>query len=149
MSSSKKNAKGVTGEFSYGDINTPRWTEVRPCEWPHLAFMDEARFHQEFVQFIANARLTNFLPNECDQHHVLTNSFVQNFHFLSRNEPLEVCFNLYSETRQIPLTEFCEICIIPSDGELREPRPAKFEGFFRTLTVGEERGASKATATSL
>ena len=36
-----------------------------------------------------------------------------------------------------------------SDGELREPRLAEFEDFLLTLTVGEERGVSKATGTSL
>ena len=65
-SSSNKKAKGVTGESSTGDINTPRWTEARTCEWTHIAFTEEARFHQEFAQFIANAGLTNFLADECD-----------------------------------------------------------------------------------
>ena len=122
---------------------------MRPCEWPHDAFMEEAGFHQEFAQFIANVGLTKFLAAKCDQYHILTNSFVQNFHFLSRNNPPEVQFNLYAETRQIPLTDFCDICLIPSDGELREPRPAEFEDFLLTLTMGDERGVSNATATSL
>jgi hypothetical protein len=74
---------------------------------------------------------------------------VQNFHFLSSNNPPEVQFNLYSETRQMPLTDFCEICLIPSDGEIREPRPAEFENFYCTLSVGDERGVSSVTATSL
>ena len=85
--------------------------------------MNEAGFHQEFAQFVANAGLTDFLSDECDQYHILTNSFVQNFHFLSRLEPPMVRFDLYAEHHEIPLAEFCEICLIPSDGELREPRP--------------------------
>jgi hypothetical protein len=60
-----------------------------------------------------------------------------------------VQFNLYAETRQMPLTDFCDICLIPSDGEIREPIPAEFDGFYRTLTVGDERGVSSVTATSL
>ena len=44
--SSKKNAKGVIGESSDNDLNTPRMVEVRPCEWPH------------------NAGLTDFLVDE-------------------------------------------------------------------------------------
>jgi hypothetical protein len=147
--SSKKNAKGVIRESSDNDLNTPRMAEVRPCEWPHNAFMEEVGFHQEFAQFVADAGLTDFLADECDQHHLLTNSFVQNFHFLSRNNPPEVRFNLYVEPHQIPLTDFCDICLIPSNGELREPRPAEFEDFLLTLTVGDERGMSNATATSL
>ena len=96
--SSKKNAKGVIGEPSYNDLHTPRRAEVRPCEWPHDAFMEEAGFHQEFAQFVANAGLTEFLAAKCDQYHILTNSFVQGFYYLGRNIPPEVQFNLYAET---------------------------------------------------
>ena len=39
--------------------------------------------------------------------------------------------------------------MIPSDGSLAEPRPAEFEAFYRTLTVGDERGVSVVTATSI
>ena len=74
---------------------------------------------------------------------------MQNFHFHPRNNPPEVSFNLYVEHRQIPLTEFCDICMLPSDGGLVEPRPSEFDGFYRTLTVGDERGVSGTTATSL
>ena len=58
-------------------------------------------------------------------------------------------FDLYAENHHIPLTEFCNICMIPSDGSLAEPRPAEFEAFYRTLTVGEERGVSAITAAGL
>ena len=58
-------------------------------------------------------------------------------------------FDLYAENHQLPLTEFCEICLIPSDGSLAEPRPTGFEAFYRTLTVGDERGVSATTAVSL
>jgi hypothetical protein len=60
-----------------------------------------------------------------------------------------VRFDLYAEHHEIPLAEFCEICLIPSDGDVREPRPEEFEDFLHTLTVGEERGVSRARATSL
>ena len=65
-SSLKWNAKGVLGESSDNDLNIPCRTEVRPCEWPHNTFMNEAGFRQEFAQFVANAGLTNFLADECD-----------------------------------------------------------------------------------
>ena len=39
--------------------------------------------------------------------------------------------------------------MIPSDGSLAEPRPAEFEAFYRTLTVGDERGVSAITAAGL
>jgi hypothetical protein len=74
---------------------------------------------------------------------------VQSFHFLSGNNPPEVQFNLYAEPHQMPLIEFCDVCLIPSDGEIREPRPPEFEEFYRTLTVGDERGVSSVTSASL
>ena len=58
-------------------------------------------------------------------------------------------FNLYAKTRQIPLTKFCDISLIPSDREIRDPRPAEFEEFYCTLSVGDERGVSSVTTTSL
>ena len=39
--------------------------------------------------------------------------------------------------------------MIPSDGSLVEPRPAGFDDFNRTLTVGDERGVSATTAAGL
>ena len=115
---SKKGSKGVIGESSDNDLHTRRRAEVWQCEWPHSPFMDGPGIRQEFAQFAANVGLTNFIAAECEQYHLLTNSFVQSFHFLSRNNPPEVQFNLYVETRQIPLTEFCDICMIPSNGDL-------------------------------
>ena len=96
---SKKNSKGVIGESSDNDARTRRMAEVRPCEWPHNPFMDEAGIRQEFAQFATNAGLTDFNAAECEQYHLLRNSFVQSFHFISRNNPLEVRFHLYDETR--------------------------------------------------
>ena len=77
------------------------------------------------------------------------NSFVQSFNYLGRNNPPEVEFNLHAETHRMSLTDFCNICLIPSDGDLREPRPSEFEDFLLAFTVGEDRGVSRATATSL
>ena len=74
---------------------------------------------------------------------------MQNFQFHTGNNPPKVSFNLYTEHHQIPLTEFCDICMLPSDGGLVEPRPSEFDGFYRTLTVGDERGVSGTTAVSL
>ena len=139
---SKKNSKGVIGESSDSDLH-PRWlAEVRSCEWPHTPFLEVAGILQEFTQYAANAGLTNFIADECEQHQILTNIFVQSFTFLPRNNPPEVSFDLYVENHHIPLTEFCNICMITSDGGLAEPRPAEFEAFYRTLTVGDERGVS-------
>ena len=101
------------------------------------------------MQYATNAGLTDFIADECEQHQILTNIFVQSFTFLPRNNPPEVRFDLYVETHKIPLTEFCNICMIPSDGSLAEPRSAEFEAFYRTLTMGDERGVSAITAAGL
>ena len=39
--------------------------------------------------------------------------------------------------------------MIPSDGSLFEPRLSEFEAFYRTLTVGDERGVSGITTAGL
>ena len=146
---SKKNSKGVIGESSDSDRHLRRLVEVRQCEWPHTPFLEEAGILQEFTQYAANADLTEFIADECDQHQILTNIFVQSFTFLPRNNPPEVSFDLYAKNHQITVTEFCNIGLIRSDGSLAEPRPAGFEAFYRTLTVGDERGVSATTAASI
>ena len=92
------------------------------------------------MQYIANAGLNDFIADECDQHQILTNVFVQSFTFLPRNNPPEVSFHLYAENHQIPLTKFCNIWMIMSDGSLAEPRPTEFDAFCRALRVDHERG---------
>ena len=94
---SKKNSKGVIGQSSDNDLHTLRLAELRPCEWSHISFLQEAGIHEEFMQFIANAGPTDFIADECDQHQILTNVFVQSFTFLPRNNPPEVSFDLYAE----------------------------------------------------
>ena len=133
---SKKSSKGVIGGSSDNDLHTQRLAELRLCEWPHNPFMEGAGILQEVAQWATNAGLTDFIADECEQYHLLTNSFVQNFHFHYRNNPPEVSYNLYVENHQIPLTEFCDICMLPSDGDLEEPKPLECESFFHTLTVG-------------
>ena len=103
---SKKSAKGVIGESMGNDLHTRRRAEVRPCEWPHNPFMDGVGIHQECAQFAANTGLSDFIAAECEQYHLLTNSFVQSFDFVSRNNPPKVQFNLYAETHHMPLTIF-------------------------------------------
>src|SRR3990170_1356522 len=69
---SKKSSKGVIQESSDNDLHTRRRAEVRPCEWPHNPFMDEAKIRQEFAQFATNAGLTDFIAAECERCHLLT-----------------------------------------------------------------------------
>ena len=119
--SSSRSPKGVVRRTQDQDINLVRNTEVRPCEWPHTPFMNEAGVYEEFMQFIANAGLTDFLANECNQYYLLTNSFVQNFYFINTPGAPTVRSALYAINYEMPLHEFCEICLLPSDRGIREP----------------------------
>jgi hypothetical protein len=123
--------------------------EVRPCEWPHYPFLDATGIRQEFDQYAANAGLIAFIADECEQYYILTNSFVQSFKFLGRNDPPKAQFKLYAEPHQMTLAEFCNVCLIPFDGDMRDPRPAGFEEFYSTLSVGDSRGVSSAIPASL
>ena len=80
---SKKNSKGVIGESYDNDLNLRRLAEVRPCEWPHIPFLQEAGIHEEFMQFIVNTSLTDFIADECDRHQILTNVFFSNHYILA------------------------------------------------------------------
>ena len=61
---SKKNSKGVIGESSDSDLHPRRLAEVWPCEWPHTPFLQEAGIFEEFMQYIVNAGLIDFIaPN--------------------------------------------------------------------------------------
>ena len=45
--------------------------------------------------------------------------------------------------------EFCEVCLIPSEGRAIEPHPRDVADFISEVTVGERRGVSEARVTSL
>ena len=75
--------------------NLPRTTEIRACEWPSEDLLRAASIYEDFHELAHNAGLTAFLHDQCDQYLLLTNTFVQNFHFHSRNSPPTVEFHLY------------------------------------------------------
>ena len=57
---SKKNSKGVIGESSDSDLHPWRLAEVRPCEWPHTPFMEEAEsFRSSHNMLLMPASLTS------------------------------------------------------------------------------------------
>ena len=61
--------------------NLPRTAEVRSSEWPSDDFLGAAGIYEDFYELAKNAGLTAFLHDQCDQYLLLTNIFVQNFHF--------------------------------------------------------------------
>jgi hypothetical protein len=74
---------------------------------------------------------------------------VQSFHFHSRREIPMVSFSLYDIPREMPLEEFCQVCMIPNEGSPIEPHPRDVSEFLSEVTVGEQRGVSQARVASL
>ena len=58
-------------------------------------------------------------------------------------------FYLYDVPKEMSLYDFCNVCKIPYEGSISEPRPRDMEDFIAAITVGRERGVSKARAASL
>src|SRR3990170_3487239 len=129
--------------------NLPCTVEVRPCEWPCDAFLEAARIYEDFYYLTENAGITDFLLDQCDQYLLLTNTFVQNFHFHAWRSPPTVEFHLYDEHKEMTLYDFCEVCKLPYEGSVEEPRPRDVEDFIDEVTVGEGREVSEARVPGL
>ena len=110
-SSSRSSKDKQSEEEERPKYNLPRTTEVRPCEWPCDDFLRAAGIYDDFYELAENACLTDFLHDQREQYLLLTNNFVQNFHFHSRRSPPSVYFYLYDEYKEMSLYEFCEVCI--------------------------------------
>jgi hypothetical protein len=148
-SSSRGSKEKENGEKKKPKYNLPRTAEVRPCEWPSDAFLRAAGIYEDFYYLAENAGITDFLHDKCDQYLLLTNTFVQNFHFHARKSPPTVEFYLYDEHKEMTLYDFCEVCKLPYEGNVSEPRPRDVEDFIAETMVGEERGVSGARVASL
>jgi hypothetical protein len=129
--------------------NLPRAAEVPLCEWPCDTFLRDAGIYDDFYYLANNAGLIPFLEDKCEQYLLLTNTFVQSFHFHSRREIPMVSFNLYDVPREMTLEEFCQVCMIPNEGSPIEPHPRDISEFLSEVTVGEQRGVFEARVASL
>ena len=105
--------------------------------------------YDDFYELAKNAGLTDFLRDQREQYLLLTNTFVQNFHFHSRRSPPTVDFHLYVEYKEMTLREFCRVCKLPFPGIIEEPHSNDVEGFIITIAVGETRKVSDARITSI
>src|SRR3989337_2559884 len=143
-SSSRGSQEKQNEEREKPKYNLPRNAEVWPCEWPCDAFLEAAGIYEDFYYLAGNAGITDFLHDKCDQYLLLTNTFVQNFHFHARRSPPTVEFHLYDEHKEMTLYDFCEVCKLPFEGSIDEPRPTNVEDFIDKVTVGERRKASEA-----
>ena len=105
--------------------------------------------YDDFYELAENAGLTDFLHDQREQYLLLTNTFVQNFHFHARNSPPTVEFYLYDEHKEMSLYDFFRVCLIPFEGTTEEPHHGYVDGFIDTITVGETRKVSDARITSI
>ena len=94
-SSSRSSKEKQKEEEEKPKFNLPRTAEVRPCEWPSDDFLRRAGIYDDFYELAENAGLTDFLRDQREQYLLLTNTFVQNFHFHARRSPPSVDFYLY------------------------------------------------------
>ena len=81
--------------------NLHRTMEVQPSEWPCDDFLRAAGVYDDFYELAENASLTAFLHDQREQYLLLTNIFVQNFHFHARSSPPTVEFYLYDEHKEM------------------------------------------------
>ena len=148
-SSSRSSKDKQSEENKKPKYNLPRTTEVRPCEWPCDEFLRAAGIYDDFYYLAENAGLTNFLYDQLEQYLLLTNIFVQNFHFHARRSPPSVDFYLYDEFKEMSLYDFCVACKLPFEGSIEEPHPRDVAEFIDMIAVGETRKVSDARITSI
>src|SRR3990170_251309 len=112
-SSSQGSKENENEEKKKPKYNLPRTAEVRPFEWPSEAFLGAAGIYDDFYYLAENAGITDFLHDKCDQHLLLTNTFVQNFHFHARKDPPMVEFHLYDVPKRMSHYDFYNLCKLP------------------------------------
>jgi hypothetical protein len=82
-SSSRGSKEKENQEKEKPKYNLPRAAEIRPCD----AFLEATGIYEDFYYLAENAGITDFLHDQCDQYLLLTNTFMQNFHFHARRSP--------------------------------------------------------------
>ena len=102
-SSSRSSKDKQNEENKKPKYNLPRTAEVWPCEWPCDAFLKPAGIYEDVYYLAENAGLTDFLRDQRELYLLLTNIFVQNFHFHARRPPPSVEFYLYDEHKEMSL----------------------------------------------
>ena len=111
--------------------------------------MKAAGIHADFYYLAENVGLADFLRDQLEQYLLLTNIFVQNFHFHARRSPPSVDFYLYDEFKEMSLYDFCVACKLPFEGSVEEPHPSDVAEFIDEIVVGEKRKVSDARITGV
>ena len=79
---------------------------------------------EEFEQYLHNAGVGPYISDKCDQHLILTESFVKEFKFFPRES--RASFKLYDNPFTISLERFAHLYKIPLWGSLDEPPRSEF-----------------------
>ena len=148
-SSSRGSKEKQNKENEKPKYNLPCTIKVQLCELPCDAFLRAAGIYEDFYYLAENAGITDFIHDKCDQYLLLTNIFVQNFHFHARRPPPSVDFYLYDEFKEMSLYDFCVVCKLPFEGSVNEPNPSDVDEFINKIVVGETRKVSDARITSI
>ena len=114
----------LRGSSSRGTKETPKPKYNLPCAAEVClcnTFLRDAGIFYDFYYLANNVGLTLFLEDKCDQYLLLTNTFVQNFHFHARRDIHTMSFHLYDISKEMTLERFCEVCMIPNEGSPLEP----------------------------
>jgi hypothetical protein len=123
--------------------------EVKACQWPSETFMTSADVKQEFEQFVKYAGLTAFLADKGSQYYHLTDTFVQDFKFISSHTAPRVVFHLNDKPFSMSLEEFYYICKIPFWGSFHESRKRDYDVFLRSVCNGETSGVTQGRIGSI
>ena len=94
-----------------------------------------------FEQYVHNADLGSYISDKSNQHHTLTELFVNGFKFGPHES--RVSFKLYENPFTISLERFARHCKIPFWGSLDEPPRSEFQTFLNSLCYGETRGVTQ------
>ena len=105
-SSSRCSKEKQSEEAERPKYNLPRTAEVQPWEWPCDDFLRAAGIYDDFYELAENAGLTDFLHDQREQYLLLSNIFVQNFHFHARRSPPSVNSIYMMSIRRCPSLNF-------------------------------------------
>ena len=118
--------------------SSTRDAATKTCLWPSDEYMARVGIKEEFEQYVHDVGLGPYLLDKCEQHQLLTESFVKGFKYFPCQS--RVSFMLYDEPFTIPLDNFAYHCKLPFWGSLDEPPMVEFGSFLTSLCYGENRG---------
>ena len=139
-SSTRRRSSGASSSDSFAHQSYVEPSESSTCDaatktclWPCDEYMVRVGIKEEFEQYVHNAGFGPYLSDKCEQHQLLTESFVKGFKYFRCES--RVSFMLYDEPFTIPLENFAYHCKLLFWGSLDEPAKAEYETLERLLHV--------------